>query len=575
MAKQLQKLELTWIGKGNEPQLEPRILIEDPKKSFGDNRSENMLIHGDNLLALKALEQQYAGKVKCIYIDPPYNTGNAFEHYDDGIEHSIWMNLMKPRLEILRNLLSDNGSIWISIDENEGHYLKVMCDEIFGRRNYIIQTVIQRGGVTGHKAINPSPVQVSDLMIAYAKNKEKWVYQPVYRAREFDEAYSKFIINFDESFEKWKFITLNEALSNLNLSLKKLLEKYPDRIIRFAQPSYDSVGQATRDLIDISKADDTKVYLLKREGNPNIYLWKGERILFYKDKMKFIDGTLVTAELVTNIWTDMKYQGIAKEGNVTFAKSKKPEAQIRRILEMTTCEGDIILDSFLGSGTTAAVAHKMKRKWIGIELGEHANTLCHPRLISVVSGKDKSGISENVNWKGGGGFKFYTLAPSLLLKDKYGSEVVNPEYNPNMLAAAMAKQEGFRYSPDQSIYWKQGSSSEKDFIYTTTQFVTVEMLDRLSEEMQPGESLLVCCKSYAKGCVNRHANVTIKKIPQMLLGRCEFGRDDYSLNIVNMPNDNENESDQEIDSSTIEVDSNKTKKKSKKESSDTQQSSLF
>ena len=142
--KQHQKLELTWIGKGNEPKLEPRILIEDPDKSFGDPKAENMLIHGDNLLALKALEQNYTNKIKCIYIDPPYNTGNAFEHYDDGIEHSLWLSLIKPRLEILKTLLHKDGSIWISIDADESHYLKVLCDEVFGRSNFIDEVVWQR-----------------------------------------------------------------------------------------------------------------------------------------------------------------------------------------------------------------------------------------------------------------------------------------------------------------------------------------------------------------------------------------------------------------------------------------------
>ncbi|MBS1782679.1 MAG: site-specific DNA-methyltransferase [Bacteroidetes bacterium] len=213
----------------------------------------------------------------------------------------------------------------------------------------------------------------------------------------------------------------------------------------------------------------------------------------------------------------------------------KPERLLERILMLASNEKDFVLDSFLGSGTTSAVAHKMKRKWIGIELGEHATTHCLPRLQQVVSGKDKGGITEAVNWQGGGGFKFYTLAPSLIQKDKYGNDIINTAYNANMLAAAMAKQEGFRYSPHESIYWKQGNSSEKDYIFTTTQFITVEMLDRLAEEIQLGESLLVCCKGFAAACKSRHSNITIKKIPQMLFGRCEFGKDDYSLNIVNLP----------------------------------------
>ncbi|MFZ4545576.1 MAG: DNA methyltransferase, partial [Saprospiraceae bacterium] len=243
------------------------------------------------------------------------------------------------------------------------------------------------------------------------------------------------------------------------------------------------------------------------------------------------------ALLLCDFWSDIDFQNTQNEGNVSFPNSKKPEALMSRIFQLSTTENDLVLDSFLGSGTTAAVAHKMKRKWIGIELGEHANTHCLPRLKAIIAGCDPSGITEITNWKGGGGFKFYTLAPSLIQKDKYGTEIINPEYNANMLAAAMAKQEGFRYQPDENNYWKQGMSSEKDFIFTTTQFVTVAMLDKLHEELQLGESVLVCCKSFAKGCANRHSNITIKKIPQMLLGRCEFGKDDYSFNIVNMPQD--------------------------------------
>jgi adenine-specific DNA-methyltransferase len=252
----------------------------------------------------------------------------------------------------------------------------------------------------------------------------------------------------------------------------------------------------------------------------------------------------------------------------------KPERLLERILMLATKENDIVLDSFLGSGTTAAVAHKMKRRWIGIELGEHATTHCLPRLQKVVSGKDKGGITEAVEWKGGGGFKFYTLAPSLVQKDKYGTEIINPQYNANMLAAAMAKQEGFRYQPDEDNYWKQGMSSEKDFIFTTTQFVSVAMLDNLIEELKPGESLLVCCKSFAKGCANRHSNITIKKIPQILLGRCEFGKDDYSFNIVNLPHNDDTDIEIE-DSEESEAPKTEKKAKVKKQKDDDCQFSLF
>ena len=215
----------------------------------------------------------------------------------------------------------------------------------------------------------------------------------------------------------------------------------------------------------------------------------------------------------------------------------KPERLIQRIITLSTNDGDLVLDSFLGAGTTSAVAHKMKRKWIGIELGEHCNTHCLPRLKQVVDGTDQGGISKAENWQGGSGFKYYYLAPSLLKQDKYDNWIIDERYNADMLAAAMAKHEGFKYSPDEAVYWKQGRSTEKDYIFTTTNFVTVKELDRIHDDMKPDESLLICCKSFSKACTDRYANITVKKIPNMLLGRCEFGKEDYSLNIVSLPVD--------------------------------------
>lgn len=552
------KLELTWIGKYDERQpLEPRILLENKDFSYGTPETGilpngkpwngNMLIHGDNLLALKALEQEFTGQVKCIYIDPPYNTGSAFEYYDDHLEHSIWLSLMRDRLEIFKALLSEDGSIWISIDEKEGHYLKVLCDEIFGRNNFVIQTTIQRGAATGHKAINPTPVQVCDMMLTYAKNKEKWVYHPTYKERDYDKAYSSIIPNIEENYSKWTFSSLKDFIEDKKINLDTAIKLYSDRIIRFAQPDYKAVGQGIKDLIDKSKERPSEIFYMPRTDRPDIYLVNGNRILFYKDKLRLINGRMVTSELVTNLWTDMNYQGIAKEGGVIFTRSKKPEAQIKRIFEMATLEGDLVLDSFLGSGTTAAVAQKMGRRYIGIELGDHAYTHCVPRLRMVTDGSDQTGISKAQGWKGGNGFKFYELAPSLLKEDQFGHLIINKEYNADMLAAAMAKQESFTYSPSTDVYWKQGYSSESDFIYTTTQFMTVEALAAIAEQMGEDESLLICCKAFQKECRNQFRNITIKKIPQVLLGKCEFNHDDYSLHIITPPTCEE-ESDYEEES---------------------------
>lgn len=591
MAKQLQKLELTWIGKGNEPKLEPRILIEDPSKSFGDPHSENMLIHGDNLLALKSLEQNFNGKIKCIYIDPPYNTGSAFEHYDDGVEHSTWLSLMKPRLELLRNLLTPDGSIFVSIDNNEVAYLQVLMDEVFQRKNRKNIIIIKRGSVTGAKVINPGLVNISEFILVYTKDVDSWRPNRLSRKKERDERYGTYIENFEEHYSGWRFIPLLQAFSfevgikstalkkhfgtSYEDELLKFIYKNSERVIRFASLDEKSISKQALEQKKISQQNPGITYFMEREGKRPYYIHNGNIILFVKDRLQEIDGDLSFSEPLTDIWDDVLPNDLHNEGGVDFRKGKKPEKLIQRIFMLASNEGDYVLDSFLGSGSTAAVAHKMKRKWIGIELGEHAITHCIPRLKSVIDGEQR-GISKAVEWKGGGGFKFYTLAPSLILDDSYGHKIINPAYNANMLAAAMAKQEGFRYNPSETSYWKQGMSSEKDFIFTTTQFVTVEMMDRLAEELSPGESLLICCKSFAKGCTHRHPNITIKKIPQMLLGRCEFGKEDYSFNIVNLPHDDDNSTDDFVaDENEDATPSKKSKASSKKGKAKDDQTSLF
>ncbi len=514
-----QKLELTWIGKGEEPKLEPRILVEQPEYSYGDPGSGNMLIQGDNLLALKALEQEYAGKVKCIYIDPPYNTGNAFEHYDDGIEHSQWLNLMAPRLKILRDLLSNDGSIWISIDDDESHYLKVACDEIFGRKNFVNNVIWEKkfSPQNDTKWLSDS----HDHILVYAKNKDIWRPYLLPRTDVMNDRYKN---PDNDPRGVW-------TSSDLTVKTYTASTDYPITL-----PSGRVVNPTDSRCWGVSKESLEKLIAEKR-------IWFGESGNNMPRLKRFLSD-VQAGSVSKTIWfradvgdnqEGKKEVKIFDSDNV-FA-TPKPEKLVYRIMALASLEGDIVLDSFLGSGTTAAVANKMGRKWIGIELGEHAKTHCYPRLKKVVDGADQGGISKAVEWQGGGGFRFYTLAPSLLNRDKYGNWIISKKYNPDMLAAAMAKQEGFRYQPDEQIYWKQAQSSEKDFLFTTTGFMTVEMLDGIHEEMQPDESLLLACKAYQKECAHHHSNISIKKIPNMLLGRCEFGRDDYSLNIVQVPYD--------------------------------------
>jgi adenine-specific DNA-methyltransferase len=518
-----QKLELTWIGKGDEPKLEPRILIENPEYSYGDPKSENMLIHGDNLLALKALEQDYAGKVKCIYIDPPYNTGNAFEHYDDGVEHSLWLNLMNSRLKLLKILLSEDGLIWITLDDNEVHYCKVMCDEIFGRSNFLGSITWQHSiqGKNDAKTFSLS----HNYLLVYGKS-DKFIRYTIPREEKHNKNYSN-----PDNDPRGQWRSGDVRSPNLRQNLKYNVTTPsgytilpPEKGWRWSEELFKekiSTGEIT--FVNNETRVLRKIYLENQGGRVPETLWLGEDF-----------GTTREANA---------------ENKILFPKNPfgtpKPEQLIYKVLQISTKEDDLVLDSFLGSGTTAAVAHKMGRRYIGIELGEHAITHCYPRLKQVVDG-EQGGISKSVDWKGGGGFKFYTLAPSLLNLDKFGNWIINKEYNPDMLAAAMAKQEGFKYAPDEAIFWKQGRSMERDFLFTTTQFLTVEALDRIEEEMKPDETLLICCKAYQPECENRHTGITIKKIPSLLLDKCEFGRDDYSLKIVQVPTeDQEGEGDSE------------------------------
>ncbi|MBQ8852704.1 MAG: site-specific DNA-methyltransferase [Alistipes sp.] len=547
--RKLQKLELTWVGKYDEQQpLEPRILIENPEYSYGEVETGvlpngkpwkgNMLIHGDNLLALKALEQDYAGCVKCIYIDPPYNTGHAFSHYDDGVEHSIWLGLMKERLVLLRNLLSDEGSIWISIDDDEQAYLKVLMDEIFGRQNFVNNVIWEKKYAPSNDAKWLSDGH--DFVMVYAKRKDIWRPNLLPRGEK-QNVYYKY--DDHDGRGRWrsdnilvKTFSPSGVFAIVNPNTGQAFYPPEGSCYRFNEETAQKMLAENRIYFgkDGKGAPQLKRYLSEvKQGVTCLTIWKREDV---------DDNQKAKAEVRAINPTDV-------------FDTPKPERLIERVLTLGSNEGDIVLDSFLGSGTTAAVAHKMGRRYIGVEMGNHAYTHCAVRLKKVIDGTDQGGISKAQNWNGGGGFRFYELAPSLLKEDKFGNLVINKEYNADMLAAAMAKQEGFTYEPSAEHYWKQGYSHESDYIYTTTQFMTVEGLAAIAEQMKEGESLLVCCTAFQKECRSAFPNITIKKIPQMLLGRCEFSHDDYSLNIVELPVVEEDEFEEEQDEAIEEVES--------------------
>lgn len=519
-----QRLELTWIGKDAHPKLEPRILLEDSAKSYHAKQRvvdgdifDNRLIFGDNLLALKALEQEFAGKVKCVFIDPPYNTGSAFTHYDDGQEHSIWLGLMRDRLELIRRLLSDDGSLWITIDDNEAHYLKVLCDEVFGRSNFIA-TVIWRKNYAPKSSAKHFSVD-HDYIFVYAKVESIWRPNLAPRSDKQDKAYR----NLDNDPRgPWKTSDLSAR------------NPYSLGIYQVKCPSGREIeGPPKGRYWSISKE---RLYQLDSEKR--IWWGKGGDAIpqlkrFLSDvKQGIVPQTIWPYEEVGHT-QDAKKEIVALFGEDVFG-TPKPERLLHRILHIATNPGDLVLDSFAGSGTTGAVAQKMGRRWIMVELGEHCHTHIIPRLKKVIDGEDKGGITEAVNWKGGGGFRYYRLAPSLLQQDRWGNWVINKEYNAEMLAAAICKLEGFTYAPSDSHYWQHGRSTETDFIYVTTQTLNADQLQALSDDVGEGCTLLVCCAAF-KGDAIRFGNLTLKKIPKMVLTKCEWSRDDYSLKVQNLP----------------------------------------
>lgn len=519
-----QRLELDWVGKDAQKYLEPRILIDvtedhgvDTKPTaFSNDYQGNRLIHGDNLLALKAIESDFQGKIRCIFIDPPYNTGSAFAQYDDGLEHSLWLTLMRDRLLILRRLLCESGSIWITIDDNECHYLKVMCDEIFGRGNFIASFVWEKDkGGRGDAAVSST----HDYILAFAKNRAVWDKTRNLLPRT-DTQLGRFRNPDNDPRGPWRQGDDGTAKSGsekqrfpITLPSGRIVTPKQGRFWAFSKETFEQALREGR--VYFGKDGDSlpviKRYISEvREGVAPKTWWTAEEV-----------GTNQSAKRdhLRKLLPDIE----------PFA-TPKPEQLLHRIFSISTNPGDWVLDSFAGSGTTGAVAQKMGLKWIMVELGEHYKTHIIPRLECVVSGKDPGGITDIVGWKGGGSYRVYSLAPSLLCKDSRGNWIISPTYDAPRLAQAVCKHEGFKFWPDSSIYWKQGYSSEKDFIFVTTEFLTTERLDKIASQLKPDESLLICAKAF-KVAKTKYSNITIKKIPQMLLGRCEFGREDYSFNL--------------------------------------------
>lgn len=530
------KLELTWVGKYEKKEIEPRILVENPELSYGDQDTGNMLIHGDNLIALKALEQDYAGRIKCIYIDPPFNTGAAFEHYDDGVEHSIWLDLMRRRFQILYTLLSEKGCIFVNLDDSEAAYCKVLLDEVFGRNNYLNEIIVATNKSFGFKSTSDGIFKQANHVLFYAKDKEQFVInaEKLYIEKQYDTAYNLVFENTDKHESEWTWRNIKEVVANVlgfadaRESMSKLKKEFDVEVAQFAINNARKVFQLAsvtggallkrKATIEYSKTQKEKIVRHPNDDMDYMFIG-GRRVIPYSDRLMMIDGQMVPGELITDIWDDIPIEALAKEGGVDFPKGKKPEKLIQRCIELTTKENDFVLDSFAGSGTTAAVAHKMNRRWITIELGEQAYTHCKVRLDAVVNG-EQSGVSKAVNWQGGGGYKFYELAPSLLVPNPKLPTIkqINPEYTFEMMCEAICKLEGFKYKPDGKFH---GKSSEQRFIHITKEFVNGEYINSLLSNLGEGQSLLVYGMKIQSG-LRLPDNIIVKKIPKDLLDKCTF-----------------------------------------------------
>lgn len=381
-----------------------RLLEADPELSTGDTASGNMLIQGDNLDALKSLLPYYRGRVKCIYIDPPYNTRSAFEHYDDNLEHSQWLAMMYPRLELLRELLREDGSIWVSIDDSEGHYLKAILDEVFGRRNFLGTVTWQKTTSIHNNAVLFS--SASEFVLAHSRNLDFFKMGRVPRSTRNASDYSN---PDNDPRGPWTSSPLHVSLTSGQRGRQYALSGQSSGLFPIVGPHGQHVLPPRGRCWAYSPETIERFEAEKR-------IWWGSSGRNQPRLKRFLDQTREGA-VPTTLWlsSDVGHNQEAKAENASLLPelenlfaTPKPERLLKRILELSTTAGDIVLDSFLGSGTTAAVALKMRRRWIGVETGQHAVTHCVPRLKKVIDG-EQGGISEGANWQGGGGFTFYRL----------------------------------------------------------------------------------------------------------------------------------------------------------------------
>ena len=438
--------------------------------------------------------------------------------YIDNLEHSQWLNLMRPRLEILWRLLSEDGSIWISIDDDERDYLKVLCDEVFGRSHFLASVVWQkRYSRENRESIGDSHEYILIYVIDKERFKKTRNYLPL------TEKQKKLYKNPDNDPRgSWQSVSL-------------LAQGYrPNQMYEIVAPDGTIHCPPAGNCWKIIESEYKKALAEKRITFGTDGKGVPRRKQFLSDAKGIVPWTWWPQDEVGHTGQSKNEVNLLFGSEVSF-DTPKPERLIERIIHIATNPCDLVLDSFLGSGTTAAVAHKMGRRYIGIEMGAHAYTHCKLRLDKVIAGEDAGGITKAVGWQSGGGYRFYELAPTLINEDAFGEAVINPDYDAHMLAAAVALHEGFTYQPDSAVFWKQSVGSEHSYLFVTTRHVNHAFLDSIRSTMTDGEHLLIACRSFDAGLDRAHACIRLQKIPQMLLHRCEFGKEGYALNIVTPP----------------------------------------
>lgn len=398
--------------------------------------ADNFIIKGNNLLALHSLKKKYAGKVKLIYIDPPYNTGSDEFGYNDNFNHSSWLTFMKNRLEVAKTLLSDKGCIFVHIDHHELYYIGVLLDSIFGVENKVQVISAKTATPAGFKTVNPGPIDVTEYILFYTKHKNSFTFKKAYVPVDYNKNYN-LVLNRNDDVSKWKFTPIKDAmLQSLGFASEtEAKSKYGEmwktlKSQLIAQYAFDHAEDVVS-VRDPHKPTDTVKALMKkskelghvieqvREDGTSSYFYNGGALAFYSNKMQTIDGEKCITELLTDFWNHISWAGIANEGGVKLKNGKKPEKLIKQIIEMTTSEKDLVVDFHLGCGTTAAVAHKMNRQYIGIEQLDYGKNDSKIRLKNVIDG-DKTGISKAVGWQGGGSFVYCELAKA---NDRFADEI--------------------------------------------------------------------------------------------------------------------------------------------------------